>query len=217
MDERAAFDAWCSDGGKWPRAVERFPDGAYKLAQAATAWTVWQARASLGTSPAPYQAMEKGEVIRFLRVNVLRHLSAEDIKEFRAWLSIYEPQEAPALPAAPMATLTDADYSAPMGGLTTAQGEGEGGVSDWNIPESPEALFEAGEARYWIKDRDCVGDNIYAMNLFLDAVGVPAEMVEEDSGTQVILFDGAKRLVIDSGGLGDFHLHGFDVTRLCGR
>lgn len=39
---RAAFDAWFSDGGKWPAAVQRSGDG-YLLAAAQSAWTAWQA------------------------------------------------------------------------------------------------------------------------------------------------------------------------------
>lgn len=39
-------------------------------------------------------------------------------------------------------------------------------------------------------------------------------MSECHDGTQVTLFDGETRIVIDSGGLGDFHLHGYDVTIL---
>lgn len=50
------------------------------------------------------------------------------------------------------------------------------------------------------------------MGLFLDYVGVPVEMVDEDYGTQVTLNNGLRRIVIDSGGLGDFHLHGFEVS-----
>jgi hypothetical protein len=38
---RSRFEAWYSDGGKWPRAIER-SGGAYKLAQAQSAWEVWQ-------------------------------------------------------------------------------------------------------------------------------------------------------------------------------
>jgi len=82
----------------------------------------------------------------------------------------------------------------------------------YNIPGSVEELFANGESNYSITDPDEPGDNIFAMGLFLECVGVPGEMVELDDGTQVTLFDGKTRLVIDSGGLGDFHLHGFDVT-----
>jgi hypothetical protein len=50
VDERAAFEAWYSEDGKWP--MERDAKGNYKLAHAATSWTVWQARAAL-QAPAP--------------------------------------------------------------------------------------------------------------------------------------------------------------------
>lgn len=82
----------------------------------------------------------------------------------------------------------------------------------YDIPESVDELFENGESSYSITDPEQSGDNIFAMNLFLECVGVPSEMVECDDGTQVTLFDGKRRIVIDSGGLGDFHLHGYDVT-----
>lgn len=82
----------------------------------------------------------------------------------------------------------------------------------YEIPGSVEELFNNGEQSYSITDPNQSGDNIFAMNLFLECVGVPAEMVECDYGTQVTLFNGEQRIVIDSGGLGDFHLHGYDVT-----
>ena len=40
--ERAAFEAWFSNGGKWPAAVQRSGDG-YMLAAAQSAWNAWQA------------------------------------------------------------------------------------------------------------------------------------------------------------------------------
>jgi aminoglycoside N3'-acetyltransferase len=39
---RERFEAWYSDGGKWPRAIE-CNGGAYKLAQTQSAWEAWQA------------------------------------------------------------------------------------------------------------------------------------------------------------------------------
>ena len=48
-DERAAFEWWASDEGEHPRAIERNGNGNYKLAQTASAWAVWQARAALAT------------------------------------------------------------------------------------------------------------------------------------------------------------------------
>lgn len=85
-------------------------------------------------------------------------------------------------------------------------------MSEYNIPESVEELFANGEQSYSISDIDQPGSNVFGMLLFLGCVGVPTDMIEDNQGTQVTLFDGTKRIVIDSGGLGDFHLHGFDVS-----
>lgn len=85
-------------------------------------------------------------------------------------------------------------------------------MKDWNIPESISQLFDNVPEQYWIKDSEYSGDNIFAMGLFVESVGIPSDMIEEDYGTQIVLFNGERRIVIDSGGLGDFHLHGFDVT-----
>lgn len=41
--EREAFEAWASEGGKWPKAVERESIGNYKLQQTSSAWRTWQA------------------------------------------------------------------------------------------------------------------------------------------------------------------------------
>jgi len=40
--ERASYEAWFSDGGESPRAIERDSGCGYKLAQAQSAWVVWQ-------------------------------------------------------------------------------------------------------------------------------------------------------------------------------
>lgn len=86
-------------------------------------------------------------------------------------------------------------------------------MSEWAIPGDADELFaNGGDHSYEIRDRDYPCDNVESMRLFLDAVGITADMVEIDGGTQVVITDGTKRLRIDSGGLGDFHLHGFDVT-----
>jgi len=87
-------------------------------------------------------------------------------------------------------------------------------MHEWNIPNNVKELFSNGDQSYSIRDTDYSGDNIYAMGLFLDNVGIPEEMIETNDGTQVILFDGKTRLCVNSGGLGDFHLHGFEVTVL---
>ena len=39
---RIEFETYFSDEGKWPLAVQRSPDGSYKLMQAASAWLTWQ-------------------------------------------------------------------------------------------------------------------------------------------------------------------------------
>lgn len=84
----------------------------------------------------------------------------------------------------------------------------------WDIPADTDELFANGSANYSICDRGYPGDNVYGMRLFLESVGVPPEMIELDDGTQVTLSGGQKRLVVDCGGLGDFHKHGFCVTEL---
>jgi hypothetical protein len=38
-----AFEHWATEGGAWPKAIDRTPSGAYRLAQINHAWTVWQA------------------------------------------------------------------------------------------------------------------------------------------------------------------------------
>lgn len=48
--ERAMFEAWYSDQGKWPQAVQRSGEagqGGYRLAQTQSAWVVWLARAAV--------------------------------------------------------------------------------------------------------------------------------------------------------------------------
>lgn len=42
-DERAAFEAWMSDDGQFPKAIERDRNGNYLLSTAANGWRVWQA------------------------------------------------------------------------------------------------------------------------------------------------------------------------------
>lgn len=39
--QRAAFEAWQSDFGRWPQAVERYGEG-YRLEKTHAAWIVWQ-------------------------------------------------------------------------------------------------------------------------------------------------------------------------------
>ena len=41
--ERADFEAWISDGGKFPQAAGRDQRGEYRLLQAYSAWKAWRA------------------------------------------------------------------------------------------------------------------------------------------------------------------------------
>lgn len=43
MTQREEFEAWASDNGKWPDAVERTRSGPYVLIQIENQWTTWQA------------------------------------------------------------------------------------------------------------------------------------------------------------------------------
>lgn len=55
-------------------------------------------------------------------------------------------------------------------------------------------------------------DNIQSMQHFIDSVGIYDDYIEEDNCTQIILShpEYLNRIVIDSGGLGDFFSHGFE-------
>lgn len=57
-------------------------------------------------------------------------------------------------------------------------------------------------------------DNNESMQHFIESVGITTDYIEEDLGTQITLIhpDYDKRIVIDSGGLGDFYSHGFDCS-----
>lgn len=55
---REAFEDSMSSQGEWPQAIEKNPDGGYRLMAAATAWETWQdaweaSRASLATERDP--------------------------------------------------------------------------------------------------------------------------------------------------------------------
>ena len=87
----------------------------------------------------------------------------------------------------------------------------------YEIPNSVKEMFEQGENSYRIIDYSINEmDNNQSMQHFLYCIGATSENIETDDGTQVIVkhpdFD--HKLVIDSGGLGDFYSHGYDVTLL---
>jgi len=85
-------------------------------------------------------------------------------------------------------------------------------LSNYEVPENCVELFANGDAFYVIEDPEKRGDNVFEMKIFLESVGVPESFVEFDEGTRVILSNGEKRLQIDSGGLGDFSSHCFQVS-----
>jgi primosomal protein N' len=87
----------------------------------------------------------------------------------------------------------------------------------YEIPNSVKEMFEQGENSYRIIDYSIEEmDNIQSMQHFLDCIGATSENIDIDDGTQVVVkhpdFD--HKLVIASGGLGDFYSHGYDVTLL---
>jgi len=86
----------------------------------------------------------------------------------------------------------------------------------YEIPASVKELFDYGETMgYRIIDYTKPEmDNIQSMAFFLELIGVKDENIFQDDGTQVILMhpDYEYKLVIDSGGLGDFYAHGFTIS-----
>ena len=69
--ERADFEAFMSDNGKFPQAIERDTNGNYILMQAASSWDVWQARAALQS-----QDREDAERLQYLLRRVCMYQTA---------------------------------------------------------------------------------------------------------------------------------------------
>ena len=85
----------------------------------------------------------------------------------------------------------------------------------YEIPNSVKEMFEQGENSYRIIDYSINGmDNNQSMQYFLDCIGATIDNIKTDDGTQVVIIhpDFDHKLVIDSGGLGDFYSHGYDIT-----
>lgn len=86
----------------------------------------------------------------------------------------------------------------------------------YEVPEMVKQMFSDAPTSYRIIDYsdNMEMDNIQSMQYFLNYIEFPSEDILEDYGTQVILqhpdFD--FKICIDSGGLGDFFSHGFDVN-----
>lgn len=84
----------------------------------------------------------------------------------------------------------------------------------YEIPNDVLDMFKQGENSYRIIDYTIKDmDNIESMEFFLECIGANDSNIDSCFGTQVIMkhpdFD--YKLVIDSGGLGDFFSHGYDV------
>ena len=89
------------------------------------------------------------------------------------------------------------------------------GTVIYEIPNSVKEMFEQGENSYRIIDYSIQEmDNIQSMQYFIEHIGATSDNIEVDDGTQVVIIhpDFGHKLVIDSGGLGDFYSHGYDVT-----
>lgn len=88
--------------------------------------------------------------------------------------------------------------------------------STYEIPSDLKELFSNGEASYKIVDysENMEMDNFQSMVFFIESVGIKQENIVDDYGTQIIIQhpEYEIKLCIDSGGLGDFYSHGFDVT-----
>lgn len=88
--------------------------------------------------------------------------------------------------------------------------------TDYSVPDSFDELFTEGENSYHIKDysNGMDMDNIEAMGLFIECVGIPSEAIVEDFGTQVKLehADFDFYIYIDSAGMGDFFTHRYEVS-----
>lgn len=88
-------------------------------------------------------------------------------------------------------------------------------MTTYDIPGDVREMFSNREASYKIIDYKINDmDNIESLSFFIDMVGVEDEHIAVYDGTQAVLkhpdFD--YMLVIDSGGLGDFFSHGYEVS-----
>ncbi len=90
-------------------------------------------------------------------------------------------------------------------------------MSDYNIPFDIETIYEDfynDITDYHIYDYDKSGDNIFAMELFIECVRIHEDEIIENHGTQIVIqYEEKDKLIIDSMGHGDFHLHGYSVSK----
>lgn len=87
-------------------------------------------------------------------------------------------------------------------------------MEKYEVPGSINELFSNKEDSYLIIDHSVELDNVEAMRLFLETVGIESNYIFSDEGTQVDLVhpDWDFGLTIDSYGGGDFFTHRFDVS-----
>lgn len=93
-------------------------------------------------------------------------------------------------------------------------------IEIYEIPNSITQLFfefDHGETSYRIinYNDNMSMDNNQSMEHFIEAAGIPNENIENNEGTQIVVSheDYNYKIVIDSGGLGDFYSHGFGMSR----
>ena len=89
-------------------------------------------------------------------------------------------------------------------------------MKNYQLPDSIGELFKQGENVYSFTDysEDMGMNNNESMEFFLYHIEAKESNIVSNEGTQVILShpDYEEKYTIDSGGLGDFFSHGFDVT-----
>lgn len=81
---REAFEKWFSDGGEYPKAIEKNGDD-YKLMTAASAWRTWQA--------AMESMQPKTDGLVLLRLNIEKCLALDD-GEYQFSTKIFKAGEA---------------------------------------------------------------------------------------------------------------------------
>ena len=81
------------------------------------------------------------------------------------------------------------------------------------LPKDIDELFNSGETQWYVIDHDPYMDmdNVRSLEFFLDAVGISEDDCVVTEDTQVILKHNGRYMCVDSGGLGDFFSHSFDV------
>lgn len=77
-EQRERFEAWFSDQGKWPQAVERRGDG-YRLMQANEAWRNWQA-----ACPEGWQVVPKEPTIDMIELGSCHVMRGQDYERAQA-------------------------------------------------------------------------------------------------------------------------------------